>query len=421
MSKFCINGGKKLNGEINISGAKNSALKILTAAILTKEESTISNVPDIIDIRSMIKIVESIGAKINFSNNTLTIDPSDIDSCSPDKSLTNKLRGSIVLVGPLLARFGEANISKPGGCLIGARPIDDHIDVFTQLGVKVTEKDNEYVFSGKPKANEVTLSKLSVTATENAIMASVLSTGVTNIYVAAAEPEIVDLAEFLNKMGAKIKGAGTHEITVTGVNELHGAKHDVMPDRLEAATYLMFAIATNSTLTIKPIVPQHMSIILKKLREAGGKFEIIKKGNFQCIETFKRDSLKPVSIDTRTYPGFSTDMQSPYVTLMTQASGESQVFETLFEGRFLYVDELKLMGAKIDFLSPHLIKITGPTALKPGVIVSRDLRGGAALVMAGLIAKGTTTIESTEYIDRGYEAMDKKLLQVGASIQRIEG
>lgn len=421
MSKFCINGGKQLNGEIKISGAKNSALKIITAAILSKEKSTISNVPDIIDIRSIIKIVESIGAKISFLDNTLTIDPSTIDSFAPDETLTNKLRGSIVLVGPLLARFGEVNISKPGGCLIGARPIDDHIDVFTQLGVKTTEKDNRYFFSGKPIAHEVVLSKLSVTATENAMMASVLSAGVTKIYVAAAEPEIVDLANFLIKMGAKIKGAGTHEITVTGVSKLHGAEYDIMPDRLEAATYLMLAIATNSTLTIGPVVSHHMSIILKKLFEVGGKFKIIKKNNFEYIKTFKRDLLKPVSIDTRTYPGFSTDMQSPYVTLMTQAVGESQVFETLFEGRFLYVDELKIMGAKIDFLSPHLVKIIGPTTLKPSTIVSRDLRGGAALIMAGLIAKGTTIIESTEFIDRGYEDMDKKLLKVGASIQRTEG
>ena len=421
MSKFCINGGKELRGEINISGAKNSALKILTAAILSKEESIISNVPDIIDIRSMIQIIESIGAKVSFYNNVLTIDPSTVESHSPNETFTNKLRGSIVLVGPLLARFGKAKISKPGGCLIGARPIDDHIDVFAQLNVKTIEKAGKYVFTGKPKANKVVLSKLSVTATENAIMASVLSPGTTSIFVAAAEPEIVDLANFLNKMGAKIKGAGTHEITVTGVKKLSGVKYDIMPDRLEAATYLMFAIATNSALTIGPVVQNHMSIILKKLLEAGGKFEIIKKGNAEYIKTFKRGSLTPVSIDTRTYPGFSTDMQSPYVTLMTQASGESQVFETLFEGRFLYVDELKLMGAKIEFLSPHLIKINGPTALKPGVIVSRDLRGGAALVMAGLIAKGTTTIESTEYIDRGYEAMDKKLMRAGAEIERIEG
>jgi len=420
MSKFSIYGGDSLNGSINISGAKNSALKILSASILADAESTISNVPDILDIRAMIDIVESIGGKTDFDRNILKIDPSNIKSFKPKESLTNKLRGSIVLIGPLLAKFGQAQFSQPGGCLIGARPINDHIDVFKQLGVKVKESEGKYFLSGKPKAGKVILSKMSVTATENAIMASVLSPGTTTISVAAAEPEIIDLAKFLNKMGAKIKGAGTHDIVIKGVKHLIGANFSIMPDRIEAATYLIMAIATNSELKIGPVDSKYMSIVLKKLDEVGGNFKIVKKKNQEFIQTSKHNDLEPVNIDTRTYPGFSTDLQSPYVTLMTQAKGECQVFETLFEGRFLYVDELKQMGANIEFLSPHLIKITGPTSFKPKTIVSRDLRGGAALVMASLLARGNTIIEGTEFIDRGYETMDQKLSAVGAKIERIE-
>lgn len=420
MAKFIIKGGKQLKGTIKISGAKNAALKILPAAILADSPSTICNVPDIADIQLMIKILESIGAKVKFENNIVEIDPEAVKTSTPDAHLIKKLRGSIVLVGPLLAKFGNAKISQPGGCLIGARPIDDHLDVFKQLGINITENDEEYSLKGKPQAAKVVLSKMSVTATENAMMAAVLSSGTTKIVVAAAEPEIVDLALYLNKMGARISGAGTHEIIIKGVDRLHGVEHLIIPDRIEAGTYIMAAIATNSEVEIGPFISDHLNVVLKKLKYSGANFDIFEKDGQEYIKTQKHGQLKAQDIDTRTYPGFPTDLQSPYVVLMTQAQGECTIFETIFEGRFLFLDEIKIMGAKTEILSPHIVKVIGPTKLSGQNIYSRDLRGGAALVIAGLVAKGTTVITNIEFINRGYENMDKKLAGVGADIRRIE-
>lgn len=420
MSKFEIEGRKELKGKIQISGAKNAALKILPASILGSTNSIIKNVPKISDIDKMISILQSIGAEISRDEDTININTSNINSFSPDEKLIKKLRGSIVTIGPLLAKFGEAIFSKPGGCLIGSRPIDDHLDIFRQMGIEITEDNNSYHLIGKPKAADIILNKLSVTATENAIMASVFVDGVTNIHVAAAEPEIIDLANFLNQMGAKISGAGTHDIKVEGVTELHGTEYEIMPDRIEAGTYLIAAIAANSEIEIGPVISNHLSIVLKKLRDAGAQFEIITRDGKEFIQTKKHNSLTAVDVDTRTYPGFPTDLQSPFVVLMTQAKGECKVFETLFEGRFLYLDELILMGANIEILSPQIIKIEGPTQLKSSDIFSRDIRGGAALVIAALIATDTTTVNGLEFIDRGYENMDQKLASVGASIRRIE-
>ena len=421
MSKFRIKGNVPLAGSVHIGGAKNSGLKLIPAAILSDETSTLLNIPDILDIHRLCEILNSIGVKVSFDNNVVTVDPSKINSFTPDEKLVKKLRGSIVVMGPLLARFGEAIFSKPGGCLIGARPIEDHLDLFSQLGVEIIEKDDSFHLIGKPKATDIILNKMSVTATENAIMATVLSPGTTTISVAAAEPEIIDLANFLNKMGADITGAGTHNITIKGVDKLHGVEHSIIPDRIEASTYLIAAIATNSELKIGPVIPGHLSIVLKKLWAAGAKFHIIEESGKSYIITEKHGELIAQNIDTRTYPGFSTDIQSPYATLMTQARGQSQIFETLYEGRFLFLDELKIMGAETEVLSPHVIEINGPSTLKGTEIYSRDIRGGAALIIAGLIASGETVINGVEFIDRGYEKMDDKLRAIGAKIERIEG
>lgn len=420
MSKFIIQGGKTLHGEVNITGAKNSSLILLPASILASTTSTLSNIPQIDDIDRMVDIIKSIGAKVTHKDNEIVIDPQDVNSFSPDEKLIKRLRGSIVLVGPLLAKFGKATFSQPGGCLIGARPIDDHLDVFRQMGVTIQEKNGIFHLIGKPKAGEIVLSKMSVTATENAIMASVFSPGETIIQVAAAEPEIEDLADYLNKMGAKITGAGTHTIKIVGVEKLFGAHHEIIPDRIEVGTYLMAAVATNSEITIGPMIPSHLSIVFKRLGESGAKFEIFDKEGKQYIQTKKHAMLKAISIDTRTYPGFSTDLQAQYTVLMTQAKGKSNIFETLFEGRFLFLEELSMMGAKTEVLSPHIVNIYGPTELEGTNIVSRDIRGGAALVIAGLIAKGETTIADDGFIDRGYEHIDKKLAKLGASIRRVE-
>jgi len=420
MAKFEITGGKSLHGEIPISGAKNAALKILPASILSDGISTISNIPKIADVDVMVEILQSIGAKIDFEDHTAVIDPSGVSSYKPDRDLMKHLRGTIVLIGPLLAKFGKAEFYQPGGCLIGARPIDDHLDMFRQMGVKIEQKEDKYILSGKPKAGEIVLNKLSVSATENAIMATVLSSGITRIHVAAAEPEIADLADFLNSMGAKISGAGTHDIEIIGVESLHGTTHCIIPDRIEAGTYLMAALATNSEVKIGPVMPDHMNIVIKKLEAAGAKISIVEKDGHKYFQTKKHSGLKAVDIDTRTYPGFPTDLQSPFVVLMTQAEGESCVFETLFEGRFLYLEELASMGAKAEIISQHLIKITGKTELSGKEIISRDLRGGAALVVAGLIANGKTKIDGLSFIDRGYEKMDEKLRSAGAEIRRTD-
>lgn len=419
MSKFIINGKKELNGEIVISGAKNAALKIIPAAILADSTSTISNVPDILDIEKMIEILKSIGAEISFENHTVTINPANINSNHPDEKLVKKLRGSIVLVGALLSKFGKAIFSQPGGCLIGARPIDDHLDIFEQLGVSVEYKDEKYYFSGKPKAGKVVLKAMSVTATENAILSTVLSSGTTTIHVAAAEPEIADLANFLNKMGAKISGAGTHEITIEGVDQLHGVEHDVIPDRIETGTFLIAAIATNSELKIGPVVTDHLNLVLKKLTDVGAKYEILTENGKEFIKTKKHNQLIAQSIDTRPYPGFPTDLQSPYAVLMTQSKGESTIFETIFEGRFRYLEELKFMKANIEIQNPRTFIINGPTELIGTEISSRDIRGGAALVIAALCAKGETIIDDVEFVDRGYEKIDEKLSNIGADIKRI--
>ena len=416
MKKYKIYGGVKLKGQIKISGAKNSALKIISAALLASTPSVIKNVPDILDIRRLLEIISKLGVKLSFSNNTLKIDPSSINSYCLDTKLTRQLRGSIVLAGPLLSKFGKVVFSQPGGCYIGIRSINDHLDVFSQFGIKIKNTKDNYELSGIPKPCQVVLPKMSVSATENAIMSSVLSSGVSNIHVAAAEPEIADLAHFLNKMGAKISGAGTHDIQITGVKSLKGTEYFIMPDRIEAGTYLCAAIATNSSLKIGPVVSDHLSIVIKKLRDAGAKFTI----NNGIISTYESKNIIANNIDTRTYPGFPTDLQSVYTVLMTQAIGKTRIFETLFESRFGYIDEIKKMSAKVSIKSPHIIVINGPVKLKGANISSSDIRGGAALVIAGLIASGTTTIDNVEQIERGYDSMVEKLNKVGARIEIIE-
>lgn len=420
MASFKIKGKVKLSGNIPVSGAKNAALKIIPAAIMANGVSVIKNVPNIIDIQKMIHILESIGAKITFENGTVTIDTTEINSSFPDEKLVKRLRGSIVAVGPLLSRFGKATITQPGGCLIGARAIDDHLDVFKQLGIKIEFDGERYHFSGKPKSGDIILSKMSVTATENAIMASVLSPGVTNIHAAACEPEIADLAFFLNKMGAQISGAGTHDIEIKGVEKLEGVEYEILPDRVEAGTYLMLALATNSAVTIGPVISDHLSLVFKKLRDAGADFEIKEKDGKEYIEVKKHNGLKPVDIDTRPYPGFPTDLQSPYAVLMTQADGDTKIFETMYESRFGYLEELKLMRGNTEIQNPYVFIIHPSPRLVGTTISSRDIRGGAALVIAALLADGETIIEDAEFIDRGYENIDKNLRNAGVSITRLE-
>ena len=413
MSKYVINGCAELKGKVKISGAKNSALKLISASIMADGASTIHNVPQIKDIEKIEQIIEKTGAKITVNGNSVTVDPTNINTHVLDKDLSEKIRASIVLAGPMLARFGEVTIYQPGGDLIGVRKIDDHLDVFRQFGVSINVEGEKYTLSGKPKGSEITLPKISVTATENAIMLATLASGKSTIHVAAAEPEISDLTDYLNSMGAKIENRG-HDIIVQGVEKLVGTEHTVIADRIEAGTFLMMALATNSEIEIENVNKNHLSLVLKVLREGGAKFEI----SDNSIRTKKHICLNSYDIDTRTYPGFPTDLQSVYAVYSTQTSGSTRIFETLFESRFGYIEELKKMGAKINIESPHIVYIFGPDQLIGANISSSDIRGGAALILAALLANGTTTIDNVEQIERGYENIDQKLRNLGVTIAK---
>lgn len=418
--RFKVVGGRKLKGEIEIKGAKNAALKIIPAAVLASSPSIIKNVPRISDIEKLVEIIRSIGAEIEFSGNEVKIDPRKINSFHLDEKLVKKLRGSIVLAGPLLSRFGEVILSQPGGCLIGARPIDDHLDVFEQMGINVKKEGDTFHLIGKPKAGHVVLRKMSVTTTENAIMTAVLSEGTTYIHVAASEPEIKDLADYLNKMGAKIKGAGTNEIEIEGVSKLEGTQHSVLPDRIEAGTYIIAGLITNSEIVVGPVISHHNDIFFKKLKDAGAKFEIFERDEKEYVKTLPGGKFIASDIDPRPYPGFPTDLQPQYAVLMTQAEGKTEIFDTLFDGRFRYLEELRLMKANTEVLNPNRITIQGPTHLKGAEVSSLDIRGGAAVVLASLIAEGQSIINNIEFVDRGYEDIDGKLRKIGAQIERID-
>ncbi len=415
MSKYIINGPARLNGIFQPSGAKNAALKMIAASLLTKEKVILENCPDILDVRSLIDLIESLGAKTSFSNNVLEIDPSKVNKFRPDDKIAKKIRASIVLVGPLIARFNKAQIAHPGGCLIGNRPLDAHMEVFKQYGVKVESKKNSYNFSTLKLIGAKTFPCLSVTATENAIMTAVLASGISVVYAAAAEPEIKDLILMLRSMGAKIKGAGTHNVTIEGVKKLSGTRFRIIPDRIEIGTIVCAALATNSEITINDVREKDMGNFIYKLESLGAKFKI---ENSQL--TVLKSKIISGKIDTRTYPGFSTDLQSPTAALLTQARGKSRIFETLFENRFNFISELNKMGAKIKQINDFVIEISGPTNMTGAKIESSDLRAGAALVIAGLIAKGITVINNIDIFERGYEKWENKLSNLGVEIIKEE-
>jgi len=421
LSKFVIEGNRKLNGEVTISGAKNAALKMLAATILTKEKCTLTNVPRISDIDTMIEILESIGAKIKWlEKNSLEVDPSKISSHQPSANLMKKMRASVVLAGPLLARFNKVEITEPGGCVIGARPVYEHWENLKKMNVEVIQKKEATVLQTKHlTGNKIILSAMSVTGTENIIMAAVLAKGVTDLRMAASEPEIQDLVKMLRKMGAKISGEKTHNIIITGVKKLSGVKHKVLPDRIEIGTFAIAAAVTKGHVIIKNVIIDHLDSLLNRLTCAGVEFEIKKtSSSFSDLEILPSKKLHPIKIDTRPYPGFPTDLQAPMSVLMTQLPKTSKIFETIFDNRLKYMTELKKMGANVNILDSHTAEISGPTKLKGAKITSFDLRAGATLVLAGLIADGKTEISNIETIDRGYERIENKLTNLGAKIER---
>jgi len=409
-------GGKPLKGEIPVYGAKNAALKMMAAAILTKEDVILHNVPDIRDIQMMMGVLESLGATVKRENHTLVINCRKITSTKPDKELSKHFRASLVVSGPLLAREGKVDLYQPGGCLIGARPIDFHLNAFKQLGAKVGESNGCFHISGRLSAGEVVIDDLSVTATENTLMAAAGIKGESVVRQCVVEPEIGDLLALLTKMGAKISGIGTSVIKVSSPGLLHGAEHTVMPDRIEAGTFIMAAAATRGQLTVTGCVPHHLDIVTRKLTRAGVKLEI----GTDRITVQPTGTIQPVNITTNVYPGFPTDLQAPMCVLLTQAQGTSRVFETIFEGRLGYAEELKKMGAHLSVEDAHTLLVYGPTPLKGRQVDSVDLRAGATLVIAALIAEGETILDHAEILDRGYEKLEERLGNAGAQIQRLE-
>lgn len=419
MEVFEIEGGKKLSGRIVVSGLKNAATPIIAATLLTRETCVLDNIPRIEDVFRMLEIIESLGARVEWRRkHRVAITARDIDVRAIDQEAVKRLRSSIFLLGALAARVDRFSIRQPGGCVIGARPVGTHIDALEKLGVRIRGDGKNYVVDAKRKKNaKVVLREMSVTATENAMLLAATLPGKTIIKVAACEPHVEDLGRFLQSLGASITGLGTHTITVVGRKRLAGAHHTVMPDHNEAATFLVLGAVTGSEITVDHAREDALDIVLEKLREFGVTFTVRK----DSITVHPAKHLKAVSkIDTRTYPGIPTETQSLFGVLATQATGDTLIFETLYEGRFNYIPELIKMGARADILNPHQVVVHGRTPLSGTVIKSFDLRSGATLILAALCARGTTVIEDIYQVDRGYERIEERLRKIGARIRRLE-
>ena len=416
MKQIKITGGNTLTGEIRISGAKNSAVALIPAAILCDETATIFNIPNISDIDALSEILEYLNAGVKREDDTIIIDSSSIVNKEIPKGISKKLRASYYFMSALLGKYKKVEMYFPGGCSIGARPIDQTLKGFKALGAKVVEDGDKYTITADElKGGYVYLDMPSVGATINTILVAVKAQGITIIENAAKEPEIVNVATFLNNMGAKIRGAGTSQIKIIGVDKLHKCMHEVIPDRIEAGTYVIAGALAGDNLKISNIIPEHIESLTSKLVEIGVE---IKEGNDYMIVS-RGDKYKKTKIKTLGYPGFPTDLQQPITTLLTQCKGISEVHETIYESRFQNVDYLNKMGAEIK-INDDKAFIYGPSELKGKKVTATDLRAGACLVLAGLIAEGTTTIENVDHILRGYENIIEKLSGVGANIELVD-
>jgi len=418
MDSFLIKGSVPLHGEVAISGAKNAVLPIMAATLLTSEPCVIRRVPNLSDVKFMGQILSWLGAQVRFEGDTVRIQARKIKGAG-DYDLIRKMRGSICVMGPLLGRLKKAAVSLPGGCVIGARPINLHLKGFQALGAKVTIEAGYVQATAKRLVGAALFlggrAGPTVLGTANVMMAATLAEGVTVIESAACEPEVVDLANFLTAMGAQISGAGSPTITITGVKALHGAEHEVIPDRIEAATYAIAAAATNGEVTLRGARADHLRAVLDKLEAAGVGVE----RNGADITIRRNGRLKPVDITTLPYSGFPTDVQAQMMALMTLTPGISIITERIFESRFMHVSELTRLGADIEIEGPSAI-VKGGKPLSGAPVMASDLRASAALVIAGLAARGTTQVNRVYHIDRGYENIDGKLRQLGARIERIE-
>lgn len=415
-AKFIIHGLNPLGGEIEVYGSKNTAIKIIAASVLIPGQVILNNVPDILDVQKMISILEKMGGIFSRQDHQLTLDLTDLRPIDPDPDLVRQMRASIVLVGPLLARFGKVSIPHPGGCLIGPRPIDRHLKAFRDLGAEIIENQHncQFKFSQSPQAKKVIFNKISVTASENVIIFAAFQKQKTIIENAAIEPEVIDLIEFLKLAGAKIQVLG-RRIEILGTQQLKPLNYKIIPDRIEAATFAIMAAASRGNLNIKHLNPDHLTSLLSKFQAMGIKFE--KGKDFLYIKNSPK--ILATNIFTAEYPGFPTDIQSPMGLLLTQAEGKSRLKENIFENRLGYLLELQKMGAKIKIINSKEAIIFGPTPLHGAKINSLDLRAGATLIIGGLIAKGKTEILQAENIDRGYEKIEERLKKIGARIERV--
>lgn len=418
-SKLIIEGNGPLHGVVRASGAKNAVLPILAATILASDPVTLTNVPILQDVIVLTNLLRELGAKVEINGHQIVVDPRSINKIRASHDLVKLMRASILVLGPLAAKFKEAEVSLPGGCAIGSRPVDQHLKGLEALGAQITLK-NGYVFAHtlenkRLQGNHFIFDVVTVTGTENILMAAVLADGVTVLENCAKEPEVVDLSMMLSKLGAKIEGIGTSTLTITGVSSLSGGEYNVMPDRIEVGTYLVAGAMTYGDLIVEECNPNHQEAVIEKLLEAGCGIE--RGDNF--LRVFKKIAkLKAIDIRTSPYPGFATDMQAQFMTMSTVAEGKSTIIETIFENRFMHANELNRMGAHIR-IEDHMAIITGVDKLSGAEVTATDLRASASLILAGLVAEGTTVMDHIYHLDRGYDSIEEKLSSVGAKIKRI--
>jgi len=417
---YRIRGGIPLRGDVSVGGSKNAALPLIAGSLLVAGETVLTNVPRLSDTLTLLRTLEFLGAKTSFENGTVRIDARDVKSKPIPAEYVEKLRGSIVLLGPLLARFGVAEMSYPGGCVLGKRPVVAHIEAFTQLGAQDMSNDTVLHLQGQLKPGRVVLPEFSVTATENVLLAAALLPGETTVELAAAEPHVQDVEDFIATMGAGVVGRGSHTVTVRGRTDVRGVTHRVTSDYLEAGCLILAGLLTHGKVRVTDVEDSHLVSFLDVLRRAGAVIVTNSAAKTITVDG-EASALKEMQVRTNIFPGFPTDLQAPMGVAMTQATGVSRIFERLFEGRMAYLYELEKMGARIEILNAHQALIIGPTALKGGrSVASNDIRAGAAMVLAALCAEGETIITDVRYIERGYDRLDEKLRSLGAVIERME-
>ncbi|KAF1677969.1 UDP-N-acetylglucosamine 1-carboxyvinyltransferase [Bacillus mexicanus] len=417
MEKIIVRGGQKLNGTVKVEGAKNAVLPVIAAALLASEEkSVICDVPTLSDVYTINEVLRHLGADVHFENNEVTVNASYALQTEAPFEYVRKMRASVLVMGPLLARTGHARVALPGGCAIGSRPIDQHLKGFEAMGaeIKVGNGFIEAEVKGRLQGAKIYLDFPSVGATENLIMAAALAEGTTTLENVAKEPEIVDLANYINGMGGKIRGAGTGTIKIEGVEKLHGVKHHIIPDRIEAGTFMVAAAITEGNVLVKGAVPEHLTSLIAKMEEMG----VTIKDEGEGLRVIGPKELKPIDIKTMPHPGFPTDMQSQMMALLLRASGTSMITETVFENRFMHAEEFRRMNGDIKIEGRSVI-INGPVQLQGAEVAATDLRAGAALILAGLVAEGHTRVTELKHLDRGYVDFHQKLAAIGADIERV--